>query len=575
MSLADLKEYGYTADDILAAKASTFSFTTTFFKNPNDPNVRMQDLAVGEAWAPYKPQIRLYNLIDFGYDIAYNKFKPEIPAEIVVMVWPRQYGKTEACSSAAASLAIRYPNSNIGIISAGDAAAKDFIKRIIKFIEYSPFSNMIQRERVDRIELTNGSVIMSLPTSEKAIRGKSFRWVFVDEAAIIDDEAVDAWIMPTVRTAGAFRQWKTPSIILLSTPHGAKGRFYDYYVSGLEKREIGCRSCELRRPVNSPEFLKIQFHPRVMAKIPPCPKCGGNDFEYIPNGIITVTLDPWNHPTRTTEELQAELDIRGNTAIAKQELLGEIIQDESGVFMREWLENCIDMNLLNVVSPSKDHRYVMGVDFGKIHDATVMSIGHMEDSTVIMDYMFYMSTQGGIEYNEIRYKVLSLVDIFRPSHLALDATGMGNPIVEQIDYDIRDLQTIGIAGRFKQNGGMVEYHIKKNPYVYTKILNNKTNQLGFIFDYNSKADLIDNLSNLFQRRLIRIPNEYTHDHIRILWKELINFGYDYSPSNRIIYGTQRDHDDTVIAVALMAWGLREIPWYHVSAELMGEDEFVL
>jgi hypothetical protein len=554
------------SDRVLLSKSSTYLFSTTFFKDPEDPdNLKM--------WKPFEPQVLLYNLLDFGYDIAHTHQKPTKLAEIVVMLWPRQYGKTTACATAAAALSLRYPNSHIGIVSATEDSAKDFIERIVWFINNSPFKDSIVKQRVDRIDLKNGSKISSFPNSEKAIKGKSFTWLFVDESALIDDEIIDGACLPTVRTAGAFRKWHTPSIVLLSTPKGPKGRFYDYFVSGLEKREICCKSCGRRENIS--HYQRISFDSRIMPPLPACENCGKDEFEYVPNEIITVTLDPWNHPTRTKQEIEAELAVRGNTPLARQELLGQIISESAGVFAKEWLDNCTNPKLLNHMAPTADRRYAMAVDFGKSHDATVFTLGYMKDNRITAEYIKRLPSQGGLEYAEIRRDLLSLINQYCPYILIMDATGIGNPIVEQIEYDIRDLQTIGIVGRYKHNGGIINYEIAPNKNVYTKIFDNKTNQRGFIFDYQSKVDLITNLSNLFQRQLIEIPGQYTNKDIEILFKELINFAFEYSNNNRIIYGTQREHDDTVISLALMAWGCKQTPWYNCSAKLGVEDQFVL
>ena len=554
------------SDRALLSKSSTYLFSTTFFKDPEDPDGT-------KMWKPFEPQVLLYNLLDFGYDIAHTKEKPASPAEIIVMLWPRQYGKTTACATAAGALALRYPNSHIGIVSATEDSAKDFIERIAWFISNSPFKNSIIKQRVDRIDLSNGSKISSFPNSEKAIKGKSFTWLFIDESALIDDSIIDGACLPTVRTAGAFRKWHTPSIVLLSTPKGPKGRFYDYFVSGLEKREICCQGCGRRKKIS--DYQRTSFDPRIMPSLPACETCGGSKFEYVPNEIITVTLDPWNHPTRTREEIEKELAVRGNTPLAKQELLGLIISESAGVFSKDWLDNCINPKLFNHKVPTGDKRYVMSVDFGKTHDATVFTLGYMKDNQIVLDYMLRIPAQGGLEYAEIRHDLLTLVTQYMPYLLVMDATGIGNPIVEQIEYDIRDLQTIGIVGRYKHNGGIINYEITANRNVYTKVYDNKGNQRGFIFDYQTKVDLITNLSNLFQRQLIQIPNQYASKDIETLYKELINFAFEYSNNNRIIYGTQREHDDTVISLALMAWGCKETPWYNCSAKLGGADEFTL
>jgi hypothetical protein len=526
-------------------------------------------------FSPYEPQILLYNFIDYGYDIINSHFKPSSPVSIIVMKWPRQRGKTEGCGAAAAALALMHPNETIGIISANEDAAIEFTTRAVRYIENSPFSKAISRQRSDRIELRNGSVIFSMTNSEKSIRGRSITWLFIDEAAILEDEVIESWGIHTVSMKGAFNRWKTPHVILLSTPQGEKGKFIEYYYKGLSYREIGCLGCGARRSVNDADFKFVRFDPLTIPELPPCPKCGHKKFEYIHNKIATLELDPWKHPTKTVEEIQDEIDRGGNTPIIRQEILGEILSDRSGVFPRVWLEGCVDQELFNDFHPEEGKQYVIGGDFGKIHDATVFTIGHMWENKVIVDYIDYMPAVGGMEYTDIRHRLLSLINTFRPSMLVLDATGLGNPIVEQIEHDIRDLQTIGVCGKYQRNGGDIQYDFAPNRKIFTKVYSNKKNQLGFIIDYGSKKDLVDNLSNLFQRHLIAIPSEYVHESVKILWKELISFGYDYTQNKRIVYGTQRSHDDTVISLALMAWGCRQSPFYYVAPRLGDVHTLVL
>jgi len=559
---------GYTSEQLALGFSSIYGFSTVFLKSPVDVNI---------PFKPFNPQITLFNMLDFGYDLLAQKYRSEVKAEIITMLFPRQRGKTEGCGAAALSLAVRYPGSQIGIISAGEAAAKDFLDRIKRFIETSPFVDMVDSERTDRIIFKNGSKILSLPNSKKAIRGKSFRWLFIDEAALIEDEIIDGSALPTVSGAGAF-QWRgTPSVVLLSTPQGPKGRFYDYYVQGLDTRDVVCVNCGNRRPLHHEDFKTTRFHAREMPTLPPCVECGGEEYEYNFTDIITVTLDPYTHPFKTRAQIERELDIRGNTPLARQELLGEIIMDESGVFSREWLENATDQKLVNREHPVKDTDYSMGVDFGKMHDNTVFILGHKEDNKVIQDYVDVIPSQGGVEYRQIRYRLLKLIYLYNPRILVLDSTGLGDPIVEQINYDIIALQSAGISGEYKDSrtGRTIKYEIPFRSDVHTTIYNNKNNRFGYVFDYSSKMDLIDNLSNLYQRNLIKIQHEYTDDRIKRLWKELINFGYEYTDSNRIKYGTQREHDDYVIAQALMAWGCRDGGYYFSTGAVGGQYDYVL
>ncbi|MCK5023881.1 MAG: hypothetical protein KAS04_06915, partial [Candidatus Aenigmarchaeota archaeon] len=86
---------GYTEQEIGLAISSSFYFSTTFVKNRHvDCPVRHED-----SFIPKGFQKRFVNTVDFGYD----KFDtvndpvqllPTQPVEKVVLLSPRQYGKT-------------------------------------------------------------------------------------------------------------------------------------------------------------------------------------------------------------------------------------------------------------------------------------------------------------------------------------------------------------------------------------------------------------------------------------------------------------------------------------------------
>ncbi len=565
----------FTDDQIAAATMSTLALTTSFFKDPNDPDIDVNDFSSGENWNPYPPQRQIANILDFGYDLENAVLKPTKPAEMIVMVWPRQYGKTEGVTSCIAGLLCRYPRALIGVVSNNENSSKFLIERIAFFLRFSPFKDLVESTKSDRITMKNGARVLSFGQTQN-IRGYPFWWVFCDEAAQLEDDLLDGAILPSVRKAGAFKKWKTPSIILLSTPRGPVGRFYDYYSMGLKKRDIGCRKCGLKRSLEDKSFREYQFHERDIPPIPACPDCGANDYEYVPNDFYTVTLDAFNHPSFTREEVEAELDRRGNSSLARQELLGEITTDSSGVFTREMVARCADSSIDNKPRPRQGERYIVAADFGKSHDATVISVGHSQGTKVIQDYMHYLPSEGGdMEYAEIYCHLLDVICLYNPDWLVLDATGIGDPITEQIQKYLDILKYHSLKLSFKKNGGIVYREYRAVPFMKTRILSNKPKRLGFVFSYESKIALIDNLVNLFEKGLIRVGSEFPYLAMTKLWQELINFGYQYSNNNRIIYGTQRDHDDTVIALALLAWGCRQRPYYRTRAKLGGRENHVL
>jgi hypothetical protein len=77
------------------------------------------------------------------------------------------------------------------------------------------------------LELSNGSRILTLPGSEKTIRGFSnVSLIIVDEAARVDD-ALYYSVRPMLAVSGG-------ALLMLSTPYGRRGIFFDEWTSGRE-----------------------------------------------------------------------------------------------------------------------------------------------------------------------------------------------------------------------------------------------------------------------------------------------------------------------------------------------------
>jgi hypothetical protein len=81
------------------------------------------------------------------------------------------------------------------------------------------------QETATTLRLANGSRVVSLPGSEKTIRGFSAPdLVIEDEAARVSDETFQA-IRPMLAVSGG-------KLVLLSTPFGRRGHFFDVWENG-------------------------------------------------------------------------------------------------------------------------------------------------------------------------------------------------------------------------------------------------------------------------------------------------------------------------------------------------------
>jgi hypothetical protein len=97
------------------------------------------------------------------------------------------------------------------------------------------------------MQLANGSRIISLPGSERTVRGYTSDLIVVDECARCSDELIGA-VRPMLAASPNGR------FICLSTPAGKRGFFYEQWTRGNNWQRFEVRATQCSRI--SPEFLE-------------------------------------------------------------------------------------------------------------------------------------------------------------------------------------------------------------------------------------------------------------------------------------------------------------------------------
>jgi len=501
------------------------------------------------------------NAIQFGYDHSLYPWIPEqkFPKE-VVMLWPRQFGKSTAVAASAACAFIFMDRPfEIATWSINEDRAKSLLAKIKMFIERSPFAYMVEDENKLELFKKGGKVHLKAYPANDSCRGEGINLGLVDEVARISDDVVQGAILYCMRRVG--ERW-----ILLSTPFGSRGALAEHYFVAMKTRPLVCKNVigldSLNRPIyckhvapQEADMFKPWYHKFVTYDVPmglpPCPICGGRAWMYGIGEYTIIPVDPWHCSWKTPEEVQHELDLAGNTPLARQEILGEIIMEGANVFSEEELNNCIDLSLDNSARPRVDiTNYVIGMDFGKVHDNSVLCIMHKDHKSgkIIFDHMFTIKGQyGGIDYHDIRQAFLEYCVLFNPIWVVPDATGVGDAIVDEMYRDIKALRLR--ASIFSNKAAKKLFSGGKTvPSAYFA-----ASRKGFIFDVRSKPDLINYLVEGYaKRRDVSIPSR-TIPEIGEFWNEMLNFGFEVTDSGsqrQVRYGTQAYHDDRVIAHAL-------------------------
>jgi len=166
----------------------------------------------------------------------------------LMMLCSRQSGKSTTCAAKALHTALFYPGSLTLIVSPSQRQSSEMHKTVLNFMNM--LNDPPQKVEDNKLSTTlySGSRIVSLPSNPETVRGYAGpKLIIVDEAARCTDGLYYA-IRPMLATGGG-------QLVLLSTPNGRQGFFFDTWESkdeGWEKVKITAEQC----PRITPEFLE-------------------------------------------------------------------------------------------------------------------------------------------------------------------------------------------------------------------------------------------------------------------------------------------------------------------------------
>lgn len=168
----------------------------------------------------------------------------------IALCCTRQWGKSTTAALRASHRAIYRPGSLILCVSPTDRQSAELFDKIAAILKVAPGAPKRTEDNKRSTRLTNGSRVVSLPGSADTIRGYSAPdMVLVDEAAFCEDALFGA--------VGPMLAVSDGEIVLLSTPYGKRGVYYEAWERGgddWERLRVTAAEC----PRISPEFLERQ-----------------------------------------------------------------------------------------------------------------------------------------------------------------------------------------------------------------------------------------------------------------------------------------------------------------------------
>jgi len=166
----------------------------------------------------------------------------------MALVCARQMGKSTVSAVLALHKILYKPRSLVLLVSPSARQSQELFRKVNDLLKLFP--GRVEKVEDNKLscELRNGSRCVSLPGSENTIRGYSgVSLLIADEASRIPDH-IFATISPMVSVSKG-------RILLLSTPAGKRGFFYEIYCGdepGWTRISVDATAC----PRITPEFLE-------------------------------------------------------------------------------------------------------------------------------------------------------------------------------------------------------------------------------------------------------------------------------------------------------------------------------
>jgi hypothetical protein len=203
----------------------------------------------------------------------------------------------------------------------------------------------------------------------------------------------------------------------------------------------------------------------------------------------------------------------------KQEFLADFLEDGAAVF-RKLKEACTSIPL---VAPVADHKYTMGVDWGKSNDFTVVSIwDRTEQRQVLIDRF------NRIDWEFQKQRLLVQADLWKPTHILAESNSIGSPMIDFLRKERR----------------WIEDDLGNKEYLPRLRLQ------GFETTSATKAPLIEALSLAIERGAAKLLTTDTLEG-QTQYNEFSAYELTRLPSGRYQYSApEGHHDDTVIAGCL-------------------------
>lgn len=159
----------------------------------------------------------------------------------------RQAGKSTITAIMALHRVLFYPGSLILLVSPSLRQSGELFKKVTGFMDSMQDQPILTEDNRLSFTLEGGSRVVSLPGTEATIRGFSAPDLVIEDEASRVGDALYYSVRPMLAVSGG-------RLILMSTPFGKRGHFFDAWENGDEWQKVKIPAS--RCPRITPEFLE-------------------------------------------------------------------------------------------------------------------------------------------------------------------------------------------------------------------------------------------------------------------------------------------------------------------------------
>ena len=336
-----------------------------------------------------------------------------------VLLWSRQTGKSFLLSYFAIKRCITFKNHKVLVISPSERQSKEFMDKVRMHINALKNANVEFFEdavaNILEARFSNGSRIIAVPSKPETVRGFTGD-VIMDEASFFDKgfEVYQA-VFPTITRKKEYK------LIAISTPRSKKDVFYFLWETAKD----------------DPLWFRMKL----------------TIYDAIEKGL---NID--------VEELKRGIK---NENAWKTEYLCEFLDEEEVLLPYEVIQACEEENVLTDDLRSLQGDIYVGVDIGRRHDLTCISVIEKLGSVL---YLRRLEILRNLPFSQ-QFKIIDHIASFS-RRVAIDETGIGMQLAEELQ---------------KKWG--------------------ETKVLRVYFTARMKEELAERLKAKFQDKLIKIPKD--------------------------------------------------------------------